>query len=201
MINFCGGVIASNKSLVDLKKERDRLDKLNFFDILNMFYYLPFRLISSYWDSRGSQTSKFLIDKIDKIIGSLGRSAKDSKILSRFKFNPVAAYISLVQIKNLKKEIKMRKRIAYRFIKLFENKNDFKLQKILPHSDPALSYFAILQKNARKNRIENTSFWRAWRPYGKNTPFAKKLSDNLLILPINPYYKKENILRISKQLI
>jgi dTDP-4-amino-4,6-dideoxygalactose transaminase len=201
MVNFSGGLIASNRKLGWLREERDSLDSrglrhLRYF--LKAGYYLPFRLVSSFWDARGSVLSKTIIDMLDKLFDVVGMKGEDSDMFPRFSIDSVSESISIKSLDSLKSDSRMRRRVASRLYRSLKDsdkiKGSFQLQKILPGADPILSYLALLK--IRPSVRRPSGFWRPW-PVRKGV-YARMLSESLSILPISPFYdssRVQNVLR------
>ena len=180
-----------------------------------LFYYPLFRNIASYWDAEGNAVSWKIIELARMIVNlsSNDDEASDSDIFPRFKLKKKASRKTLRNWKLLTENKRMR---TYSLFKT--ELAVFPLQHMTKDSKVVISYFSILtdvkdhQNNKktikRLNKRSKIKIGSAWRCYHQSSEYIKRegkqsypvtenLSNNLIIIPCSPFYKKSLIKKTS----
>ena len=185
------------------------------------FSFYPTKSLSCYGDGGAITTNNKKIYQTLKSIRVHGKSEKNGnfeRIGLTGRLDTIQATVLLEKLKKFRLEQKLRIGIAKNYKNAFKKNNLVKTQKIEKYSLSTFSVFSIEFKNYKlknkviskfkKNKIGYNVYYK--RPMHlekvffnlglkKNSfPKSENLSRNILSIPIDPYMKKKDIIKIIK---
>ena len=188
---------------------------------ISCFSFYPTKSLSCYGDGGAITTNNKKLYNAIKSIRSHGKSninGNFNRLGLTGRLDTIQATVLLEKLKNFKIELDSRIRIAKIYNKEFQNHKYVKTQKISNLSKSNFSVFSIeltnkktkkiTLKNLKKNNIRYSVYYKkpmhlekVFKEYNlkrNNFPISEKLSENILSIPIDPYLKKNEIIKIIK---